>query len=303
MTSFPSVIDSTILGTFRACPEKARLSYVEHWKPGEESVHLIAGGAFAKGIEVARDSFYVQGRPAEEAIADGWGALVQAYGTYTPPEHIKSAKTWDRVAGALEYYFDQYPLGADGATPHFFGARHGIEFSFASPLDVRHPETGDPIIYAGRADMVADSLGGLFLYDEKTTTSLGASWIRQWDLRSQFTGYCWGLREYGYKPAGVVVRGIAILKESYATAEAITYRADWEINRWLAQTTRDVRRMVEAWETGLWDYNLDHACQDFGGCAFTRVCKSPPENADSWLPMYFTRRAWNPLTREETHLE
>lgn len=286
-----------MLGTFRACPQKLFRTYLEHWKPGDESVHLVAGKAFASGLEAARETFYVQGRPADEALCDGLEALWLQYGTFDCPED--SAKSPLRMAGALEYYFSQYPLGADGAKPHIFrGGRHGIEFSFAEPLSVLHPETGDPLIYAGRADMVADAFGGLFLYDEKTTTSLGQSWLKQWEHRSQFTSYCWGLRGHGFQPTGIVVRGVAILKESFNTAQVITYRSNWEVERWLAQTERDLARMIQCWESGYWDYNLDHACTEYGGCSLVRVCKSP--DPESWLPVYFKKRRWDPLLREET---
>jgi hypothetical protein len=295
---FPSVVDSTMLSAFRACPTKFFRQYMEHWKPGAESVHLIAGGAFAEGIELARRAFYVEGRPPAEAHADGLQALWRKYGHFETEDSPKSAT---RMAGALEFYFERYPLGADGATPHRFGTSHGIEFSFAEPLEVLHPESGDPILYSGRADMVADALGGLFLYDEKTTSQLGASWVKKWDHRSQFTAYCWGLRGHGIKPTGIVVRGISILKDSYDTQQAVTYRSDWELDRWLGQTQRDVRRMIDQWQRGEWDVNLDDSCLAYGGCSLTRICKSP--DPEKWLPLYFHKRRWDPLTRTETKIE
>lgn len=201
------------------------------------------------------------------------------------------------MGGALEFYFDNYPLGDDGTRPKVFGDRHGIEFSFAEPLPVRHPESGDPLIYAGRADMVAEAFGGTFLYDEKTTTQLGPRWMNQWEMRSQFTGYCWGLRGHGIHATGVVVRGVSILKNDYGTAQVPTYRADWEVDRWLAQTCRDLERAKAMWEEGWWDQSLDHACTEYSGCALTRVCKS--KDPQPWLEIGFTQRVWNPLTREE----
>ncbi len=294
---FPDVIDSTILGTFRSCPQKAFRQYLQHWKPGTESIHLVAGGAFATGLEVARKAFYSDGKSADDAQGLGLEALLRKYGNHEFLDS-ESPKSWQRMAGALEYYFTQYPLGADGARPHKFGDTHGIEFSFAEPLDTLHPVTGDPLVYAGRADMVADAFGGLFLFDEKTTSRLGKTWLNQWDHRSQFTSYCWGLRGAGFRPTGIVVRGVSILKDKYETAQAITYRADWEVDRWKAQVERDLARMIECWRTGYWDWNLDHACNEYSGCAFTRPCKSP--DPDKWLEMEFTRRVWNPLTREES---
>ena len=130
---FPHTIDSTILASFRACPQKAFRQYIEHWKPRETSVHLVAGGAFAAGIEAARNSFYVENSTAANAEAAGLVALIRHYGDFQCPSD--SAKSLDRMCGALEFYFAQYPLGSDGAEPITLpSGRRGIEFSFAEPL-------------------------------------------------------------------------------------------------------------------------------------------------------------------------
>lgn len=297
---FPSVVDSTMLSTFRSCPRKLELMYLHHWKPSEESVHLVAGSAFAAGIEAARRAFYTEGLPSEESVALGLGALLAHYGPGDPGGE-STPKSAQRMGGALEFYFERYPLGADGATPHYFGSAHGIEFSFAEPLDTLHPETGDPILYSGRADMVADAYGGLFLFDEKTASQLGPTWARKWDMRSQFTAYCWGLRGSGINPTGVVVRGVSILKDSYDTQQAITYRSAWEVDRWKAQVEADVARMIQMWASGNFDYNLDDACVAYGGCPFVRVCKSPEPK--KWLPLYFYKKRWDPVARTETLIE
>lgn len=302
---FPHTIDSTMLSAFRSCPQKMFRSYVEHWKPKSESVHLVAGGAFAKGIEVARKCFYegtdghteIAVGDAEAAVAMGCGALIKAYGDFEcPPD---SAKSLDRTLGALEYYFDQYPLGQDGLEPASFSdGKKAIEFSFAEPLDILHPVTGDPILYTGRADLIGHFAGGLYVVDEKTTSSLGVSWAKQWEMRGQFSGYAWAAqRAAGMKVDGTMVRGISILKTKYDTLQVVTYRSEYEIERWLAQTHRDIQRMINCWKQGYWDYALDSACTEYGGCSLTTVCKSSDPN--TWLPMYFERRVWDPLARKQ----
>lgn len=304
---FPPCIDSTMLSTFRSCPQKMLRMYVEHWKPKEESVHLVAGGAFASGLEAARMAFYngqrrADGRMEEiergnAAIAEALGAeaLIRHYGDFIPPDG--SAKTLDRMLGALEFYFSEYPLGADGAEPITLGDRRGIEFSFAQPLGINHPVSGDPIVYTGRADMIAHFAGGTYIFDEKTTSQLGVSWTKQWELRSQFTGYAWAAREAGIDVTGAIVRGVSILKTKYGTEQVLTNRPGWEIERWLDQTHRDIERMIACWKAGWWDYNLDHACSEYGGCGMTRICKS--QEPTTWLPMYFEQRVWDPLARKE----
>lgn len=312
MILFPHAVDSTILAAFRSCPQKMFRQYMQHWKPKGESVHLVAGGAFADGIEKARRAFYEQGELAANAVGIGLDALIRKYGDFECPPG--SAKSLERTCGALEFYFEQYPLGADGATPLDIGdGRKTIEFSFAEPLATPHPTTGDPILYTGRADLIAEFAGANYAFDEKTTSSLGASWGKQWEMRSQFTGYVWAGRRAGFDLKGVIVRGVSILKTKYDTQQVLASRSEWEVDRWLMQVDRDLKRMLAMWEhanvlesNGLdpaiaFDYNLDHACSEYGGCALLSICKSPTPS--DWLPMYFERRVWDPISRREWSVE
>ena len=293
---FPKVLDSTIIAAFRSCPQKAFLEYMRHWKIGDQSVHLHAGGAYAHGLEAARRAYYEQGQDPQTCIALGVQALLQFYGDFACPED--SAKSAGRMAGALEFYFERYPLETDDAIPVTFSSgKRGIEFGFAEPVDELHPETGEPIIYCGRMDMIVEKEGMVLGEDDKTASQLGGSWSRQWDLRSQFTGYVWGAKQAGITLNGFLVRGVSILKTKYDTLEAITYRPEWQLDRWYAQTMRDIRRMKQCWEEGYFDYNLDHACAEYGGCPFRQVCLS--QDQDTILHGLFQRRLWDPITRTE----
>lgn len=297
---FPHAIDSTMLATFRSCPQKFFRSYLQHWKPKAESVHLIAGGAFASGIEAARRAYYEQKLPREDAEAAGLHALISKYGDFEcPPE---SAKSLERTCGALEFYYENYRFGEDTMTPITMpSGKLGIELSFAEPLPFPHPITGDPVLYTGRSDMIANFAGGVYVVDEKTTSSLGASWSRQWEMRAQFTGYLWACRQIGIKAQGAIVRGVSILKTKYDTQQAITYRSDYEIDRWLTQTVRDLERMQKMWKDNWYDYALDGACAEYGGCNMIPICKS--SDPESWLPVSFEQRVWDPLARKELSVE
>ena len=298
---FPTVLDASAMSAFRACPRKFELEYLHHWKPKDQSIHLHAGGAFAHGIEAARRSFFEGGRNSTEALAIGVRELLRFYGGSFPvPED--SPKSATRMAGALEYYLSEaFPFDLETATPVLLpsGGR-GIEFSFLEPLDVPHPDTGEPLLYSGRFDTLVDYAGNVFGEDDKTTSQLGATWPDQWNLRGQFTGYCWGAARAGRPIQGMLVRGVSILKRGYDHAQTVTYRHPWMIDRWYEQTLRDINRMMKMWEEGKFDYNLDESCSAYGGCMFKQVCLS--ENPDPWLEVGFQRRQWNPVTREETVL-
>lgn len=296
---FPQVVDSTILGAFRSCPQKAFREFVQHWKGRGSNVHLHAGAAYAHGLEVARRAFYVDGLDRATSESMGLDALSTAYGDYECP--ATSAKTKERMMGALLFYFDNYPLDGDTATPAVINGRHGIEFSFAEPLPIDHPVTGEPLIFSGRCDMLVNYAGGLYLEDDKTTSSLGASWAKNWEMRGQFSGYSWAARQAGISVRGVLVRGVSILKTKYETQQVLTYRAPFEIDRWYDQTCRDLERMVKAYREDQWDYNLDEACSSFGGCHFMNACKS--QFPGSWLQTEFEQRVWDPLNRTELPLD
>lgn len=318
---FPEIFDSSMLATAKSCFEQFRKAYILHWKPKGLSVHLHAGGAFAKGLEVTRKAFYtgeivgkVQGpngmqwasmqsepQDSETSIAIGLRALLAQYGDFEcPPDSAKSA---ERMAGAFEFYFDNYPLDHEDGYPIITpGGTRAIEYSFAHPLPILHPVTGNPLLYVGRMDSVIQYAGGRYICDEKTTTQLGASWPRQWDLRSQFTGYAWGCREAGIEVEGAIVRGVSILKTKYDTAQSINYRPQWQIDRWYNEMLEWIEDIKVNWTTRgahqPWRHNLDHSCAEYGGCQFREACMSQDEQP--WLETAFEHRVWNPLLRTET---
>jgi hypothetical protein len=306
---FPEVVDNSMVSAFKKCEGAGYYSYIENLSPTGTSVHLHAGGAFAYGIEHARKAFYVEGKPAEEAIGIGIAKLLAFYGDYEcPPDSAKSAL---RMAGALEFYFDTYKLGSDYLVPWTDGANHGIEFSFSLPMSISHPVSGQPILYAGRFDMlgVDQRSGVLFVDDEKTATQLGTSWSNQWGLDSQFTGYCAGAKAYGKPVAGAIIRGVSILKTKYDTKEAVIYRSDWEIHRWWRETHKIVQRMIEIWRNGkdsvhdsTIEWKLDKsACGAYGGCAYQSLCNSP--NPQTWKRANFEARVWHPMIHQEREAE
>lgn len=304
-TGFPEVLDSTMIVTYRSCPHKFFREYCEHWKSKTPSVHLHAGAAFAKGLEVARFAYFRDGHDQHTAEEMGIAALLHAYGDFDCPED--SAKSATRMAGAMEFYFERYPFAEENAPPHRINGTPAVEFNFAEPLPILHPETGNPLILCGRFDQIVDYAGGVWGEDDKTASQLGATWPKQWDMRFQFSAYCWGARKAGLSLQGFLVRGISILKKGYDTMQAITYRPEWMLERWEQGMLRTVSDMVLDWKASQSPENHDYpgfplnegeSCNAYGGCGLRTVCLS--ENPDPWLESGFEKRVWNPLTREES---
>lgn len=294
---FPAVIDNTARSQFVTCPTKWAYANCYNIAPLEPSVHLHAGGAFASGLEFARKAFYDEGLSPEAAIKIGTEQLLAFYGDFECPSHI--AKTKERMMEALWEYFCEYPLGQDPVVPmQAANGKHAIEFTFSVPLPILHPDTNEPMLYAGRFDMLGLYQDTLFAVDEKTASQLGESWRKQWDLDSQFTGYCWAGQQFNFPVGGAIIRGISILKEKYGHAQAIISRPQWMIERWYENLLWDIEAMVLTYER-LRDGKpikmaLDKGiCAQYGGCSYAILCKS--NNPEPWIAAEYGPREWNPL--------
>ena len=294
-TEFPDVVDSTMRAAFVACEHKFFYEYIYQIAPQGSNRDLIAGAAFAAGICEVRRSYFEKGYDRDLCLAKGMEAIIQNWECEdTFDDYVKSQK---RIIWALDYYFEQYPLETDIVTPlDLGGGKFAIESSFALPIPgTEHPKTGDPIMYAGRYDMLGVREGVLYIVDEKTTKQLGPSWSNNWTLRSQFTGYVWAAQEFGHPVAGAIIRGISFLKERNDTQQVITYRPKWQLDRWLEQLSLDVNRMIECWKANEWGYDLDAACSHYGGCPFMKLCDN--QNPEALIDLYYGERKWDPLRR------
>lgn len=302
---FPLVWNDSLRTAFVGCPRAAYWQYFLHYKSVHPNIHLHAGKCWASALEVTRMAYYGDGTDALTAQALGLAKLIADYGDFAVPEHGSGAnKSLDRLIEAFAYYFRAFPLDTDPVQPHRTSeGKPMVEFNFALPIskDLLHPVTGEPILYAGRADMVATFAGSKSIYDDKTTSQLGATWGQQWNRRSQFSAYAWAAREYGMPITQIVVRGIAILKTSINHQQALPVRTEHHINEWHTQVIRDVKRAIECWKDGWFDVNLSDECSSYGGCMFQQPCMSA--HSEEWLtgPQY-ERRIWNPIDRTETKI-
>lgn len=297
--NFPKVIDSSMRSSFVACPQQWAYNYCYHLSSITPSIHLHFGAVFASGCETVRRAVFLGNLSNDDAIIKGIRRLYSEWGTYNESETEK--KTLPRCIEALVLYFTEYPPRTDAIQP-FMRETQGpaVEFNFGIPIDLKNPDTGEPILYAGRFDMLGVFNDSLFPIDEKTTSQLGARWAQQWDLRSQFTGYCWAAQHYGYPASGAIVRGIAIRAHDIAFADAITYRPQWQIERWYEQLIENVESMIEQYtqyknDQRRFSLSLDGACTHYSGCTYRRLCTVP--NPEPWMESEYAIREWNPLER------
>lgn len=305
----PAYIDSTMISTFRSCRKKFYYTFVRNLQPPGKSVHLIAGGAFAAGLEAARNAAFVDGKEhLDDQIAAAYRGFSQSWGSNYPDDEEVDffehhAKNYVNTFSSLELYLSEFPILADPIQPQRFpDGKPTVEFSFALPLDpaedsgyVLHPSTGAPFIYAGRFDMLGLWNGELpCILDEKTSSGLGEYWLQQWTLRSQFMGYSWACAQMGYPVHQAFIRGVAILKTRTNFLTAPVSYPEFLLQRWHDELKSSIRDIVACWESNTWSYNLGDACAAYGGCGFTSACQA--RDPEKWLSQ-FDERTWNPLEK------
>jgi hypothetical protein len=286
-------------------------------RPGV-SVHLHFGACIARGLEVARRTYF-ETRDTSDALHNGCEAVIHAWGDFEAPDNLTrtaAAKTLSAALATLQAYFREWPLDEDPIQIHVHAGHPCIEYSGALPIPgSRHPDTGEPILYAGRFDLIGDYQHSVWGLDDKTTGSDPNSdfWRNQWKLRSQFTGYVWLAREYGVTLKGFIVRGMGVMKTDIKLGWALAPRPEWMIDAWLAQLQDDTEKMCQQYNNLNDNLSIlpstrylhghpfpqafDTACADFGGCTFLDLCSSA--DPDAWLDTFEVRR-WDPLTRQET---
>ena len=284
-SSFPGLIDSTMLVLFRECPQKFFNRFVRRLVPlGDDSIDLIAGQALHAGLREARLAFLGGESDYEER---GLAELIRAYGPHEPPES-KPGKSLFSVIRAYAGYLEVYPLDR---AKILVEDRPMVEVTFALPTEVPNPETGDPILYCGRIDWIGKAFGGLFCYDEKTTGRFSPGWGAQWDLRNQFLGYVYAARTFGLDVRGCIVRGVGL--DAGEFRESIVYGAEHRLNLWWRQLNRDLARMVQAWRESWWDYALDCIGKFGRPCEYIPLCSSA--HPERLLSGFRTADVWNPL--------
>jgi hypothetical protein len=291
---FPQVLDSTML-LKSACPIKFFYEHCLNLHPAQKSIHLHAGGAFAHGVEHVRKAFYIHKLSLEESLFVGWREFINYWGDYDAPEN--SYKDFYNVSAALFDYFHNYNPNNDYVQPLIkHDGSPAVEFTFSIPLPITHPVTGDPLIYAGRCDMVGVYQNATCIVDEKTTYTFGYDWSKVFAMRGQFIGYTYAAQQYKMPASMCIVRGIAIQQRSIKHLEAILQFPQWQVDRWYQEALKKVEMLKRCWEEQEFPLNYGDICSSYGGCPMLDLCTShQPEN---WFSTFDVHK-WNPLNKDE----
>ena len=292
--TFPAVIDSTMVNDFRRCPTRWAERYINLLELPGESVDLKFGGCFARGLEVARKNYYMQGRSDAESVSLGLQAAARDWGYFDEPQG--HAKCFDTLMLAIDGYFKQWPLGF-APIPYLSGnTGDSVEYSFAIPLlGTKHPDTGAEIIYGGRFDMLGKDGDLIYPVDEKTTGRSFFNWASGWNLWGQFIGYQWACQLRGLPVRQLLVRGIYVSKTEFKYIQHFVSSTQVVIDRWLEDLVLTVEQMIAMYQRQYFPRVYGTACKMYKPCEYLDLCEAT--RREDWLSMYKEAQQWNPLLR------
>lgn len=293
---FPRAIDNTMRTAWDACQRKFLLSHIYNLRQSEVSMHLVFGGAYAAGLEVARKEYYGGNTDKVDYLGKAMIRAIKTWDLELKDPLLEETKSLPNCLCAILYCFETWPMETDWIEPlENADGSPAIEFTFALPIRDEHPVTKDPILYTGRFDMFVSFQGSKAIYDDKTTTQLGNSWVSGWDLDSQMTGYIWAGQQSGFPVKTALIRGVSILKTKFGHAQAIQHRTDWHIESWYNVLHKNLAGMLEAFAKGPNSFlpSYGQACKAYGGCPYRDLCDK--ENWEKWIEPTFRHFVWDPL--------
>lgn len=331
---FPMTISGSLLESWNTCHTKGYREYIQHLNSGRDSVHLIAGGAYAKGLEVMRKAFFIDGESADLAQALGEEALIEAYGGFVPYLGDKDRKCLQNVINLYREYFYTFPLDSDTFIPVTLeNGSKAVEFPFAIELPFRHPDLDIPLHFVGRFDMLVEFQGKLFGLDDKTKSGYpgakqkeadaayqylistgrgkGAEEIN-WATRGQFSGYSWAMKQLGMNLDGFIIREAWFQSgSSWLHRQVYTPRRPAQVEMWGDQLFRQVEQMIESYvrvrdgekTAKVFDMANDSAlCVKYGSvCPFMELCTG--ELSEQYLGDRFEQSIWIPEETRRVSLE
>ena len=185
-----NVLTYSALNTFRNCPRKYALRYIECLRRPERPEAL----AFGSVIHNALERWY-------RLIGDVnrlFVVLDFIDEQYPQRDHDPGVRrTWHLARAMIEGYAARYPNESFEIVE--------IEKEFTA--EIRNPDTGRPsqtFVIAGKADGIVRLDGELYLLEHKTASSITSDYLDRLWTDTQIALYSHYLRELGYPIVGVI---------------------------------------------------------------------------------------------------
>lgn len=297
-------IDNSSLEKFTTCPRSAQYYIIDKIEGANERTAPAFGGKIHKILE-ARYKDHVNFMPQEPG-RKGTTEIMQEvaaveFKDWTPPDD--DFRTYATALQFIDLYNTTYPVEAFDIYKLPDG-KPAIEMPFAVPLGEieLHDGKNIKIIWTGRIDMVYQRESRLYVMDHKTTSVMGPSYFKEFELSSQVHGYVWATQQLtGQRIDGFVVNALAMRKptktgKAFELLRHIVPIDQSLVEEWKSDTLTIISDFVNMAERSHFPKHTKWCVGKYGVCEYATVCGLPPTQRDSILysPAY-RPVTWSPL--------
>ena len=184
----------------------------------------------------------------------------------------------------------------------------GIEIPFDYILEIKslsHVFEDRRLRFVGRIDGLSiNSEGKAILEENKTTSQINASWLSNWQMSHQITGYMIVASAMMMKSVreGEVI-GLAIPQPKSSPYDGLVReyvtRNESQIKQWLSWFISSADDFDTARQAPLDAATYTHSCtRYFRECAFMPICTAEREDQEHIFNNEMTVHEWNPLAEE-----
>lgn len=289
-------IDNSSLEKYTTCPRSAKFYLVDRREGSEERtalgfggrIHSILESRYRHHVNVVEETTNVMRNKAAEVFKD-WQAGEDDFRTYSTALQF------------IDLYNLQYPVEAFDIVN--LGTIPAIEVPFAVPLgEVDLDGNVIKVVWTGRIDLVYQREGQIYLMDHKTTSMLGPTYFKEFELSSQVFGYVWAIQQLlGVKVNGFVVNALAIRKptktgKGFEFIRHIVPIDQALVEEWHEETMDIVSNMLEMDRADKWPGHKKWCVGKYGVCEYAPICGLPPAQRPILLgsPAY-RDVTWSPL--------
>lgn len=240
----PIKFDNTMLSTYVACPRKLywfMRRVVRLPEPG----YFSWGRAFGAGINEwhrLQDS----GLLFSERLLYAQNAAGKEWQKEAPdPLSLRPNDSWENLLQILEQYAAHY-----GEEEQWTVVAPEVGFSF--------PIRGTEFVYCGSLDCYIEwpGYGRLLREDKSTGMYITKSYVKQWSVSSQVTGYIWAASQvYGEIPFGALMNMVSKKPRkdpSDKFVRTFETRSEFQINQWLDTAVLKMAEINLEWERWIW---------------------------------------------------
>jgi len=315
--------DNTSLVLLKECPRKYYYAIIQGYRPKYKAAPLYFGGLFHASLEVY-DSLRAEGHdhgtaqmamikyamlgtmivvPEHEDVllnqetGEATSQLVpEAVQLWTSDDPVRSRVSLVR---SLVWYTEHYKN--DVLKTYIFpDGTPAIELPFRFDLPIETP-SGDPYIYCGVIDKIAEMSNQLWNVERKhTKNTMSSSYFRNYNPNGQVTGYSFAGKVILHAPvSGTIVDATQVTVGFNRHMRHIASRNEEQLNEWLVNTIHWIKQAEVYARQEFWPMN-EESCHKFSGCQFVGICSKSPGSRQGWLEKEFVQNPWNPLkTKKE----